>query len=62
MVVLEKISSICDLYNHVKDCSALRKEQQLCHAIKNRHFRTYVYLFRYIMLGAIILKEIHGFL
>ena len=27
--------------NHVIDCSALRKEQQLCHEI-NRHFSTYV--------------------
>ena len=44
MVVLEKITSIFLIYNHVKDCSALHLEQQLCHAIKNRHFSIYVKL------------------
>ena len=39
MVVLEKIASIL-IYNHVKDCSVLHLEQQLCHAVKNRHFST----------------------
>ena len=29
-------------YNHGKDCSVLHVEQQLCHAVKNRHFSTYV--------------------
>ena len=37
IVVLEKITSIFDLY-HVKDCSVLHLKQQLCHASKNRHF------------------------
>ena len=41
MVVLEKITSIFFIYNHVKVCSALHLDQQLFHAIKNMHFTTY---------------------
>ena len=43
MVVLEKITSIVDLY-HMKDCSVLHLEQQLCHAIKKRHFSKSTYI------------------
>ena len=61
MVVLERITSIFFIYNHVKVCSALHLEQQLFHAIKNMHFTTYASLFRYIMLEVIILKEFNEF-
>ena len=42
MVILEKISKVFFIYNHVKDCNALHLENLPCHAIENRQFSTYV--------------------
>ena len=45
----------------MKDCSVLHLEQQLCHAIKSRHFSRSTYVHEFSRLEIIILKEIHGF-
>ena len=47
----------------MKVCSALHLEQQLVHAIKNKHFSIDDQLIRLLprMLEVIISKDIHGF-
>ena len=37
VVLIERITSIFFIYNHVKVCSALHLEQQLFHAIIKEH-------------------------